>query len=674
MKTVATLPHRVRLIENVFIPAADGARLAAKFWLPEDAEAKPVPALLEYIPYRKRDFTAQRDEQTHRYLAGHGYASVRIDCRGAGDSDGVMLDEYLKQEHDDALDAIAWLARQSWCTGRVGMFGGSWGGFNSLQVAARRPPALRAIITVVSTDDRYADDMHYMGGALLNDMLSWGQQFFAQRGRPPDPAIVGERWREMWCERLDALEPQIATWLAHQHRDGFWKHGSVCEDFSQIQCPVYAIGGWADGYSNAVFRLLKGLTVPRKGLVGPWGHGRPHFALPGPLIGYLQESLRWWDHWLKDRDTGIMQEPILRAWLQESVPPRAFYDMRPGSWIGEPSWPSPNIAERRFVLAPGGLVESKAADTPMPIRSPESLGIAGGEWCPFGVGGVGPEMPLDQRIDDGGSLNFDTAPLSEPMSILGAPVAALELQSDKPRAMVVVRLSDIAPDGAATRVSYGVLNLAHRESHERPTAIEPGRRIPARVALNDIAHTFPRGHRLRLSISTAYWPIVWPSPDGAILTVLAGASTFLLPVRKPRAADKALTPFGEAEGVPPLAVTVFRPGKIERTIRRDVATGEVIYRIDRDDGRVRLESAGTILETVKSTDYRVRDDEPLSARSEIAVTFRMERADWRATVATKVVLTGDASHFRLMTDLDVYDGEARIHSRSWDQRIKRDLV
>ena len=305
----------VRDVENVFIPARDGCRLAARLWLPADADREAVPALLEYIPYRKRDATRARDALVHPYFATRGYASLRVDLRGSGDSDGTMQDEYLRQEQDDGVDAIAWIAAQPWCTGAVGMMGGSWGGFNALQVAARQPRALRAILTVVSTDDRYADDMHYMGGCLLTDTMSWGQQFFAQTGRPPDPEIVGDRWREMWQARLDAMEPMIAAWLRHQRRDAFWKHGSVCEDWDAIRCPVYAVGGWADGYSNAVFRLLAGLRVPRKGLVGPWGHGRPHYALPGPRIGFLQEALRWWDHWLKDQPTGIMDEPMLRVWM-----------------------------------------------------------------------------------------------------------------------------------------------------------------------------------------------------------------------------------------------------------------------------------------------------------------------------------------------------------------------
>src|SRR5262245_58460908 len=190
-----------------------------------------MPAMLEYLPYRKNKGTAVGDHRQMVYLAAHGIAGIRVDQRGTGDSNGMLEDEYLAREHDDAVEAIAWIAAQPWCSGAVGMMGISWGGFNSLQVAARRPPALKAIITVCSTDDRYADDMHYMGGASLTGNLEWGSQFFIYQGRAPDPGVVGERWRQMWMERLANVTPHFENWLRHQQRDKLWKHGSICEDF-----------------------------------------------------------------------------------------------------------------------------------------------------------------------------------------------------------------------------------------------------------------------------------------------------------------------------------------------------------------------------------------------------------------------------------------------------------
>lgn len=405
------LASPVREIENQFIPLADGTRLASRLWLPDDAETNPVPAILEYIPYRKRDFMRLRDEPMHHYYAAHGYAAVRVDLRGSGESDGILDDEYLPLEQQDATEVITWLAAQPWCDGNVGMTGISWGGFNSLQVAALRPPALKAVITLCASDDRYADDAHYMGGCLLNENQIWGTVLFGINALPPDPDLVGERWRDMWMQRLQSDQPFPALWLGHQHRDAYWKQGSICEDFSRIQCPVYAIGGWADGYSNAVPRLLAGLESPRKGLIGPWSHNFPHNGVPGPTIGYLQEALRWWDHWLKSIDTGIMKEPMLRVWMQDYAEPAPFHAQRPGRWVAEQNWPSTRIEPFRWHLSGNAaLLETPdGAAATLTLCSPQTTGLAGGVWCGFGGEG---ESPLDQRSDDGRSLTFDSAPLT----------------------------------------------------------------------------------------------------------------------------------------------------------------------------------------------------------------------------------------------------------------------
>ena len=353
---VTSFARAVREIEHTTIPLKDGTRLAARIWLPEDAETDPVPALLEYLPYRKHDGTHERDALTHPYLAGHGYAAVRVDIRGSGESDGVLEDEYSQPELDDALEVIAWLASQPWCSGAVGMFGISWGGFNALQLAALRPPALKAIVTLCSTDDRYADDVHYMGGAKLASAdLGWGGFFFADMCHPPDPLLVGERWREMWLQRLENMPLFLERWLKHQRRDAYWRHGSVCEDFSAIKCPVFAVGGWTDGYTNAIPRLLERLDVPRKGLIGPWAHAYPHFAKPGPQVGFLQEMLRWWDHWLKGKPTGVMDEPMLRAWMTENHRPASHHETLPGRWVAEPAWPPHDRKPHRLFLTDSGL-------------------------------------------------------------------------------------------------------------------------------------------------------------------------------------------------------------------------------------------------------------------------------------------------------------------------------
>ena len=516
MQTVETFDHDVRDIENEWIPLSDGCRLAARIWRPVDAEDRPVPAILEYIPYRKRDFMRGRDEAMHRYFAGHGYAAVRVDMRGSGESDGLLHDEYLKQEQDDAHEVIAWIAAQPWCDGAVGMMGKSWGGFNALQVAARRPPALKAILPVMGTDDRFAEDVHYSGGCLLNDNFWWGAIMHIFNARPPDPAIVGEGWRAAWLERLDAVTFWPIIWLGHQTRDAYWRHGSVCEDYGAIQCPVYFVGGWADLYRDTPFRLAAGLEAPWKVLVGPWAHLYPQDGLPQPAIGFLQEALRWWDQWLKGIDTGIMEEPALRVWMQESVPPRPYYGERPGRWVAEETWPSPRIEIRRFALNRHSLDAEAGPEEALVLPPMQDPGAAAGDWVSFAIPG---DMPLDQRVDDGGALTFDSAPLEQGLEILGGPELVLDLAVDRACALVAVRLSDMAPDGASTAFARGVLNLTHRDGHEEPAPLEPGRRYRVTVRLHGTAYAVPPGHRLRLSLSSGYWPIVWPSPESVTLTV-----------------------------------------------------------------------------------------------------------------------------------------------------------
>ena len=675
MQIVNEFPHRIRCIENCWIPMSDGCRLAARIWLPVDAETHPVPAILEYIPYRKRDFTRGRDEPMHAYFAGHGYAAVRLDLRGSGDSDGVLLDEYLEQEQDDAVEAIRWIAAQSWCTGAVGMMGKSWGGFNALQVAARRPPALKAVITFCSTDDRYADDVHYMGGCHLAENLEWGSVFFAYLPRPPDPQLVGERWRDMWRERLENVVLPPAIWLRHQCRDAYWKHGSVCEDYSRIDCAVYAVGGWADGYSNAIFRLMAHLDSPRKGLIGPWAHLYAQDGVPGPAIGFLQEAVRWWDHWLKGEANGIMDEPMLRVWRQESMAPARDLAMSKGGWIAESQWPSPSVTTRRFALAPGRLASSPGPDCGLEISSPQTTGLGGPHWCHYG-GAVA--NPGDQRADDGASLVFDSDPLTEEIEILGAPEVALEVAADRPVAMVAVRLNEVMPDGASTRITFGLLNLTHRESHEHPRALEPGHRYAVRVRLNEIAHVFGRGSRIRLAISTCCWPLTWPMPEPITLSLYTGASALELPIRSASAADGDLAPFGEPESAPDLEVTTLVEGRAWERIEHDLNTGETTF-TDYDEGGLfggprqsRIDDIDLTLSHVYLRRYSIREDDPTSASAEIQETIEIGRDDWQTRIKTRIRLTSTREQWRLQAELDAYEGESRCFSRNWDETIERD--
>ncbi|HTB46381.1 MAG TPA: CocE/NonD family hydrolase [Acetobacteraceae bacterium] len=642
---VTQFPHEVSEIENTLIPLQDGTNLAARIWLPVDAARNPVPAILEYLPYRKRTGTYERDALTHPYLAGHGYAAVRVDIRGSGESDGLLFDEYAQQEQDDALEIIAWLAAQPWCSGAVGMMGISWGGFNALQVAALRPPALKAIITLCSTDDRYRDDVHYMGGGLLRAGFGWASFLFGAMCHPPDPALVGDRWKAMWLERLNNLPLFLELWTRHQWRDDYWKHGSICEDYAAIQCPVFAVGGWTDGYTNTIPRLLQHLAVPRKGLIGPWAHAYPHFALPGPQIGFLQEALRWWDHWLKGLDNGVMDEPMLRAWMTESVRPAPFHQELPGRWIAEPSWPPPGVVMHRLCLTDAGLRTDPAPLTARSICSAQTVGSNGGSWCPFGRAA---DLAGEQREDDARSLVFDTAPLDTRIEILGAPVVTLDLAVDRPVANLAVRLCDVHPDAASLRVSFGVLNLTHRDGHAAPAPLVPGQRYTVRIQLNDAGSVFPVGHRIRVALSTTYWPMVWPAPDNATVTLFGGSLD--LPVRVPSAADALLPVLPEPETAPPEPTTNIRQG---------------VVRIDR---------LGLELGTEGNFNAHIDENDPLSAATEMRQTQTVSRGTWQIRIETQLRLSCTHDEFLIRATMRACEGDTEICHRSWDSSVPRHLV
>jgi putative CocE/NonD family hydrolase len=525
------------------------------------------------------------------------------------------------------------------------MMGISWGGFNALQVAARRPPALKAIITVCSTDDRYRDDVHYMGGAPLRANFGWASFLFGAMCHPPDRVLVGDRWRAMWLQRLNNLPLFLEPWLRHQWRDAYWKHGSVCEDYRAIRCPVYAVGGWTDGYTNAIPRLLTHLTVPRKGLIGPWAHGYPHVALPGPQIGFLQEALRWWDHWLKSVDTGMMNEPMLRAWMTESVKPAPYHDELPGRWIAELSWPPQGMTVHRLRLTDDGLRADGARLTPRTVCSPQTVGKHAGSWCPFGRSA---DQAGDQQEDDARSLVFETQPLDARIEILGAPIIALDVAADRPVANLAVRLCDVHPDAASLRVSYGILNLTHRDGDETPAPLVPGHRYRVRIQLNDAGAVFPAGHRIRIALSTTYWPMIWPPAKNATVTVFGGMLE--LPVRVGSVADALLQPLPPPETAPPEPTTDIRQG---------------VVRIDR---------LGLELGTEASFKSHIDDDDPLSAVAEMRQSQSISRGAWRTRIETQMQMSCRHDAFLLRAALRACEGEVEVCRREWYYSVPRSLV
>lgn len=674
MKIKQDFPHRVREIENQWIVLADGTRLAARIWLPEDAETTPVPAILEYLPYRKRDGTAVRDELTHPYFAGHGYASVRVDMRGNGESDGLMEDEYAAQEQADALEVIDWIARQPWCDGKLGMMGISWGGFNGLQVAALRPAPLKAIITLCSTDDRYADDIHYKGGNMLLENLGWAATMLSFSAAVPDPLLVGERWREMWKHRLDNMPLLAEPWLRHQQRDAYWQHGSICENYGDIEAAVYMISGWGDSYVNTIPRMMENLSCPKKALLGPWMHKYPHFAIPDPAIGFLQEALRWWDYWLKGIDTGIMDEPPCTFYLQDGVPPAPKYLERPGEWVRTSNWPAPTdeIETTILALSERGLKPDGELSGDRLIASPLTAGSLQGEYIPLWFGA---DFPPDQRRDDGLSLTFDSEPYAEGLDILGQPTVAATIASAEACGQFHVRLCDVAPSGESALITYGTLNLNLRDVAGRITPPIPGEPMDVRLPLDLIGYRLPKGHRLRLALSSASFPLIWSPQKRADLTLKAGKPTLELPLCR---AETIPMPFEPPESATPCRVETLRAGQPRRTIHEDVGSGEVTVTIEDDMGDMRFESHGLRVEQRAKEVYSSHPTDATRTRADIEWVYRASREQGEGRFSVEVTsryhLHCDETTFYLSAEQRAFEGETLISDRSWEREIPRTAI
>jgi predicted acyl esterase len=553
------------------------------------------------------------------------------------------------------------------------MFGISWGGFNSLQIAALAPEPLKAVVTVCSTDDRYDNDVHYMGGSVLAvDMHAWAATMLAFVSRPPDPLYAGEAWRDMWLKRLEAVDPFIHTWLAHQTRDDYWRHGSVCEDYGTVQAAVLAVGGWHDPYRDTVLRLVEHLPEDRvRGLIGPWSHQYPDRGLPpGPAIGFLQETLRWWDQHLKGVDTGIMREPLLRSYVSDSHPPATVHPTLPGRWVGEPAWPSPNVTTVSYGLQ----------GAPVLVRSPQHTGVDAGRFFPFGNDA---DLPPDQREEDARSACFEFA-VGEETWVLGRPRVRLRVTSEVPRGQVVARLCDVAPDGSSTLVTRGVLNLSARLGRDRAVPWEPGATQEVAFELNGIGHAFPPGHRIRLAVSSAYWPWIWPQPDSAAGFSLDPAGSFLdLPVRA-RAASSGTgsdtasdIAFDEPEQAAPLGVnfpaTLDEP-RPERLVVRDVAKGEWRLEVDPRYGGTRVYPDGLEFTEDALETYTIDEKDPLSARTRSDWSIRLHRPEpaWDTTVRTRSEISCDGpDHFLTSNEVICAEGGEVVFHRTWEKRIPR---
>ncbi|MGZ4125754.1 MAG: CocE/NonD family hydrolase [Actinomycetota bacterium] len=647
---------------NVFIPLSDGVRLAASVYLPETQG--PWPALLEALPYRKDDLLT--GEHVYRRLRNEGdYAVCRLDVRGTGSSDGIAVDEYLPQEQDDLCEVVEWLSRQGWCTGAVGMFGTSYSGFNTIQTAMRRPPALRAIVPIYATDDRYTDDIHFGGG--IRKMIEFGYPLFmvSMNALPPVPSLAGDVWRQRWIERIDELVPWYGS-IEEQNDGPFWRQGSLRPNYDLIDVPMMIVAGWADLYRNSALRMMEHLRVPKRLLMGPWCHMSPNRSIPGPRIDLVPEMIRWWDRWLREVPNGVDEEPPIAFFIQRSTPPEPDLGEVRGEWRFEPAWPPERRREHVLELASADRAgRPNAAEETLAVRGDVGTAahIRGSYDPPYG-------LPLDQRPDDAYSLVYEW-PVEEELEILGNPRLEVTLRASSPVAFVSAKVEEVLEDGTSVLVSRGILNLTHRVSHTSPELAAGGQAYDISLELDATSRVFEPGRRIRLAIAGADWPNAWPPPEAGTLTIDTARTRLVLPAifgPSPVEARPAFPPPPEdshptsddGDDEPPVWL-----------IERDVYGRETrVVSHGRAAGSSTDGSPWWQTEDVRAS---VRPLSPGTAGVEAISDTEIAWPEVTARARARLELRSDPTRYLFDLGLEVYENGELLRERHWERVVPRKL-
>jgi putative CocE/NonD family hydrolase len=654
--------YSVRMDRNVRIPMRDGSTLSADLSRPDVSETERLPILIEYHPYRKDD-VSWSGHDGHWYLAERGFICVRLDVRGTGGSDGVNTDEYVAQEQTDGYDAVEWLAQQQYSNGCVGMFGTSYGGFTAVQVAMNRPPHLTAIAPMYATDDRYTDDCHYSPGGNMRmyyDVGTYGGNMVAMNALPPVPEFAGPAWAEQWRSRLEQNEPYILKWMHHQTDGRYWRGASLRPDYARIECPVFLIAGWRDGYVNAMWRMYEQLQCPKKLLVGPWVHQRPHSSTPGPRINHWDEMARFFAATVRP-DPQPLDGPPVVAYLQEYAPPQRTLEITPGRWRADSDFaPYGEEPQTMYLTGDGQLQPESPAAGSLEFDYEPTVGVQNGFWS---AGGMSFYLADDQRPDEAHSLNFTTAPFSKETLLLGWPKVVLFAESSAKVATFVVKLSDVAPDGRSALITDGSFNGTRRNSLTNPEDMRPGEIYELQVPMQPTGWIVAAGHRLRVSISGADFPNLWPTPERAHNRVHFGGaqlSRITLPV-----VGEAMLPaptFGPPPALKKFGTAYAEPP--EQRVEVDQITGDVTV-INRRAGKTLLEEGlGTLSSESR---FRCTASATTPAQSSIVGYHRysIERPDGTYDVVGESSIRATADCFHIVIDLTVHRNGRLFFQKQW---------
>jgi uncharacterized protein len=647
-------------MENTWIPMKDGVRLAVTLYMPDGGKAgEKFPAVLEYHPYRKDDADAERDYAFYSYFARRGFVCARVDIRGFGTSEGIPTNrEYSEQEQLDGLEIIHWLAHQPWSNGNVGMTGISWSGFNSLQMAMRHAPELKAIIAVDATAELFHDDVHYIDGMAHVDEFELNMDMASGITGAPDYTLD----EKVLGPRFDA-PPWSLLYFKHQRDGPFWR--SPVRPYSEIKIPCFVIGGLLDGYRDSVTDMLEQTKAPLKAIVGPWNHNFPHDAAPGPQIEWRTDAVRWWDYWLKGRDTGVLSDPKLIIYMQHWHPPDPNLENVPGEWHREDSWPPRDAkSSTMFLESDHALAESPAQKNVHQLKYVPSVGVESGFW--WG------ELLSDPRPVDAFSLVYDSAPLEEEVAILGHPHALLQASATAPLADWFVRLSDIAPDGTVTQITGAGLNGAQRESMTDPKDLEPGKVYPLDITMHLTSWVFPRGHRIRLAISNALWPMVLPTPFSMTTSLeLGGASgsRLILPVVPVKGATVPKFGIPEPAEERKDITSVGYPWPGDWTLERDEANHKATVHWK---GKAETNYPWGKEVDYESLTYHVDDahpeTSPVEGEAESIFTLKERELRWRGHLSVNT----DRKNFYYKYTRELLKDGQLLKQKTWEETIPRD--
>jgi uncharacterized protein len=644
-------------VEEAWIPMSDGVRLAATLYMPDEPLAGGSPPILEYLPYRKDDGLLERDHRLYGYLVARGFVGARVDLRGTGRSQGNLpAGEYTEQEHRDGLEVIAWLAQQPWSTGTVGMWGISWGGFNAIQVAALGPPALKAIVAVDASDDLFHDDIHYVDGLMHLDEYELMIDQWNPMTRAPDFPTDEDSLHA----RFDA-DPWLPSWLRNQRDGPFWRRASLRPDYERLRIPALLVGGWYDGYRDSIPRMMEHVPAPTRAIVGPWNHTWPHSAEPGPAIEWREEVVRWWDHWLRGRDTGLLGDPPVRTFVRDWHPPDPTLTVIPGRWRADATWPPEGLHHLDMHLAQNGSLTASAPNDDAVRRLPyrPTVGAEAGVW--WG------ELTVDQATLDAACLMFDSLPLDEDLVVLGPPEAVMYAAVDAPLAHFFVRVCDVAPDERSTLVSGGGLNGAHRRSAAHPEPLEPGRVEELRVPLRFTSWVFPAGHRIRVAVSNALWPMIWPTPHPLTLELRTGPSRVRLPIVSPSHLPEPSWPPPEAGSAPPGVGSEGELLPVTWEVRRSGNMATASW-----EGKSAAWFPWGRQDFVERLSFEADDTDPSRASAVGAAETRVSLHGRTLLWRSELELGSDAEAFRYRYRRQLDEDDRRIRERRWEERIPRD--